>query len=110
MTSAMTPKKRSNERLRKLFKECITLSDDKIEQELREEGSTKYGSANNDWPAKDLNMLIANQEPPTSDEESFNKWEDVTPEGVIHRLTALTNGTRQVISPDLENTNHDEPA
>jgi hypothetical protein len=30
MTSAMTPKKRSNERLRKLFKECMTLDDDEI--------------------------------------------------------------------------------
>jgi hypothetical protein len=55
-------------------------------------------------------VLAANQEPPTSDEESFNKWEDITPKGVIHRLTALTNRIYQVISPDLENTNHDEPA
>jgi hypothetical protein len=55
-------------------------------------------------------VLVANQEPPTSDEESFNEWEDVTPEGVICRLTALTNGIRQVIGPDLENTNHNEPA
>jgi hypothetical protein len=34
MTGTITPKKRSNEQLRKLFKECITLSDDEIEQEL----------------------------------------------------------------------------
>jgi hypothetical protein len=32
------------------------------------------------------------------------------PEGVIHRLTVLTNGIHQVISPDLENTNQDKPA
>jgi hypothetical protein len=32
------------------------------------------------------------------------------PKGVIYRLTALTNGICQVISPDLENTNHDKPA
>jgi hypothetical protein len=43
-TSAMTPRKRSNERLRKLFKEYTTLNDDKIKQELREEDSTKYRS------------------------------------------------------------------
>jgi hypothetical protein len=41
----MTLKKRSNEQLRKLFKECITLNDDEIKQELQEEDSTEYGSA-----------------------------------------------------------------
>jgi hypothetical protein len=46
-TSVITPKKRSNKQLRKLFKECITLSNDKIEQELQEEDSTKYESINN---------------------------------------------------------------
>jgi hypothetical protein len=110
MTSVITPKKRSNKWLRKLFKECTTLSDDKIKQELQEEDSTKYKSVNSDWPARDLNMLAAtNQEPPTSNEESSNEWEDVTPKGVIYRLTALTNGIHQVISPDLENTDHNEP-
>jgi hypothetical protein len=29
--SAITPKKGSNEQLRKLFKECMTLNNDKIE-------------------------------------------------------------------------------
>jgi hypothetical protein len=48
MTSAITPKKRSNERLRKLFKKCITLDDDEIEQELWEEDSTKYRSVKSD--------------------------------------------------------------
>jgi hypothetical protein len=47
-TSAITLKKRSNERLRKLFKKCTTLNNDKIKQELREEDSTKYGSAKSD--------------------------------------------------------------
>jgi hypothetical protein len=47
-TSAITPKKRSNKRLRKLFKECTTLNDDEIKQELREEDSTKYGSTKSD--------------------------------------------------------------
>jgi transposase InsO family protein len=110
-TGATTPKKKSNERLRKLFKECTTLDDDEIEQELQEEeDSTEYESANGDWSAKNSNVLAAtNQEPPTSDEESSNEWEDVTPEGVIRRLTALTNGIRQVIGPDLENTDQDEP-
>jgi hypothetical protein len=31
ITSAITPKKRSNKQLRKLFKECITLNDNEIE-------------------------------------------------------------------------------
>jgi hypothetical protein len=44
-TSAITPKKRSNKQLRKLFKKCITLNNNKIKQELREEDSTKYRSA-----------------------------------------------------------------
>jgi hypothetical protein len=107
----MTPRKRSNERLRKLYKECTSLNNEEIEMELEKEDSTEYESANGDWPVKDSNVLAAtNQEPPTSDEESSNEWEDVTPEGVICRLTALTNGICQVIGPDLENTNHDEPA
>jgi hypothetical protein len=48
MTGASTPKKRSDERLRKLFKECTTLSDDEIEQELQEEDSTEYRSVKSD--------------------------------------------------------------
>jgi hypothetical protein len=32
------------------------------------------------------------------------------PEGVIYRLTVLTNRIHQVIGPDLENTNHNELA
>jgi hypothetical protein len=56
-------------------------------------------------------MLAAtNQEPLTSNEESFNEWEDIIPKGVIYRLTALTNRIHQVISPDLENTDHNKPA
>jgi hypothetical protein len=110
ITSAITPKKRSDKQLRKLYKECTSLSNKEIKIELEKEDSTKYKSANGDWPVKDSNVLAAtNQEPLTSDEESSNEWEDVTPEGVIHRLTALTNGIRQVISPDLENTNHNKP-
>jgi hypothetical protein len=107
----MTPKKRSNKQLRKLYKECTSLSNEEIEKELEKEDSTEYKSANDDWPAKDSNVLAAtNQELPTSNEESSNKWEDVTPEGVICRLTALTNRIHQVISPDLENADHNEPA
>jgi hypothetical protein len=60
ITSTITLRKRSNEWLRKLFKECTTLSDDKIKQELWEEDSTEYRSINSDWPAKDLNVLVAN--------------------------------------------------
>jgi hypothetical protein len=86
------------------------LSNEEIKMELEKEDSTEYESANGDWPIKDLNMLAAtNQEPPTSDEESSNEWEDVTPEGVIRRLTALTNGICQVIGPNLENTDHNKP-
>jgi hypothetical protein len=46
--SIITPKKRSNKWLRKLFKEYTTLSDDEIKQELQEEDSTKYRSINSD--------------------------------------------------------------
>jgi hypothetical protein len=35
------------------------LSDEEIEVELEKEASTDYESANNDWPAKDLNVLTA---------------------------------------------------
>jgi hypothetical protein len=45
MTSTITPKKRSNKQLRKLFKKCITLDNNEIKQELREEDSTEYRSA-----------------------------------------------------------------
>jgi hypothetical protein len=69
------------------------LSNEEIKIELEKEDSTEYESVNGDWPVKDLNVLTAtNQELPTSDEESSNEWEDVMPEGVIYRLTALTNG------------------
>jgi hypothetical protein len=47
-TSAMTPKKRSDERLRKLYKECTSLSNEEIKIELEKEDSTKYKSANSD--------------------------------------------------------------
>jgi hypothetical protein len=59
-TSAMTLKKRSNKRLRKLYKECTSLSNEEIKMELEKEDSTKYESVNGDWPAKDSNMLAAN--------------------------------------------------
>jgi hypothetical protein len=42
--STMTLKKRSNKQLRKLFKEYITLNNNKIKQELWEGDSTKYRS------------------------------------------------------------------
>jgi hypothetical protein len=44
----MTLKKRSNKRLRKLYKECMSLSNKEIEMELEKEDSTKYESANSD--------------------------------------------------------------
>jgi hypothetical protein len=86
MTSAITPKKRSNERLRKLFKKCTTLNDNKIKQELWEEDSTEYRSAKSDWPAETPSMLAAtNQESPTSNGYSSIKWENVTPEELVHK-------------------------
>lgn len=89
-----------------MYRECTTLSD---EQELEKEDSTDYESANDDWPAKDSNVLAAtNQESPASNEYNSDEWENVTSEGVIRRLTALNNEIRQVIGPDLENTDHDE--
>jgi hypothetical protein len=59
MTGAMTPKKRSDKQLRKLYKECISLSNEEIEMELENEDSTEYESINSDWPIKDLNVLAA---------------------------------------------------
>jgi hypothetical protein len=37
----------------------MSLSNKEIKIELEKEDSTKYKSANNDWPTKDLNMLAA---------------------------------------------------
>jgi hypothetical protein len=110
-TGAMTPKKRSNERLRKLFKECTTLDDDEIEQELREEDSTEYGSAKSDWPAETPSMLAAtNQESPTSDGYSSIEWENVTPEELVRKWTTLTNDEiDRTIGSDKEKTDHEEP-
>lgn len=69
----------------------MNLSDKEIKEELEKEDPTNYESTNNDQPVKNLSILAAtNQESPTSDECNSDK---------IH----------QVISPDLENTNHDEP-
>ncbi|GIC84189.1 uncharacterized protein Aud_000003 [Aspergillus udagawae] len=110
ITSTSTPQRRSNERLRKLFKECTTLSDNEIEQELQEEDSTEYRSTKSNWPAENPSMLAAtNHESPTSNEYSSVKWEDCTPEGYIRRLTNLTNEICQIISTDGKNTNHKEP-
>jgi hypothetical protein len=44
----MTLKKRSDERLRKLYKECTSLSNEEIEMELEKEDFTEYESANGD--------------------------------------------------------------
>jgi hypothetical protein len=48
MTSAITLKKRSDKQLRKLYKECTSLSNKEIEMELEKEDSTKYESINSD--------------------------------------------------------------
>jgi hypothetical protein len=86
MTGAITLKKRSNKWLRKLFKKCITLNDDEIKQELREEDSTEYKSAKSDWPAKTPSILTAtNQESPTSDGYSSIEWENITPEELVRK-------------------------
>jgi hypothetical protein len=37
----------------------MSLSDEEIEVKLEKEASTDYESANDDWPAKDLNILTA---------------------------------------------------
>jgi hypothetical protein len=110
-TSAITPKKRSNKRLRKLFKKCTTLNDDEIKQELREEDSTEYGSTKSDWPAETPSMLAAtNQESLTSDGYSSIKWENITPEELVRKWTTLTNDEiDQTIGSDKEKTNHKEP-
>lgn len=51
--------KKSNEWLRKLYKECTNLSNEEIKIELEKEDSTNYKSAKDDWSAKDLNILTA---------------------------------------------------
>jgi hypothetical protein len=48
ITSAITLKKRSDERLRKLYKKCMSLSNKEIEIELEKEDSTEYKSVNSD--------------------------------------------------------------
>jgi hypothetical protein len=48
------------------------LSDEEIEVKLEKEASTNYKSANDDWPAKDLNVLAAtNQKSSNSDVDSL---------------------------------------
>ncbi|GFF57017.1 gag-pol polyprotein [Aspergillus lentulus] len=102
--------KKVNKQLRRLYKDCTTLSDEEIKVELKKEDSTDYESTNNDWPTRDSNVLAAtNQKSPNSDADSLIDWENITPGGLIHQWTTLTNEIRQVIGPDLENTNHDEP-
>jgi hypothetical protein len=108
-TTSIITLKKVDEQLRKLYKECISLSNEEIEEELKKEGSTNYKSANNDWPAKDSNVLAATNQDASTSEDDDNEWEDITPEGVIYRLTALTNDIRQVIGPDLENTDYNKP-
>jgi hypothetical protein len=56
-----------------------------------------------------LNVLTAtNQESLTNNKPSPNEWENFTAENYIQRLIMLINERRQVISPELENTNHNE--
>ncbi|KAF4221871.1 hypothetical protein CNMCM6457_001567 [Aspergillus fumigatiaffinis] len=110
-TGAITPKKRSNKRLRKLFKECTTLDDDEIEQELLEEDSTEYRSAKSDWPTEDPSVLVAtNHDSPDSNGYSSIKWENITPEELVHKWTTLTdNEINQTIGSDKRKTDHGEP-
>jgi hypothetical protein len=44
----MTPRKRSNKQLRKLYKKCMSLNNKEIEMELEKEDSTEYKSVNSD--------------------------------------------------------------
>jgi hypothetical protein len=56
-TGVLTAKKKSDERLRKLFKEYTTLDDEEIEQELQEEDSTEYKSTRSDWPTENPKVV-----------------------------------------------------
>lgn len=58
-TTGTIKTKKSNERLRKLYKEYTNLSDEEIKMELEKEDSTDHESAKDDWSAKDLNVLVA---------------------------------------------------
>jgi hypothetical protein len=99
-----------DKQLKKLYQECTSLSNEEIEVELEKEASTDYESANNDWPAKDSNVLAAtNQKSSNSDADSLINWENVTPGGLIHQWTTLTSEIRQTISSNEKKTDHEEP-
>ncbi|KAJ8209169.1 hypothetical protein LV159_008567 [Aspergillus fumigatus] len=71
-TTGTIKTKRSNERLRRLYKECMNLSDEEIEMELKKEDSTDHEGARDDWSAKDSNILAAtNQELPNSNADNL---------------------------------------
>jgi hypothetical protein len=99
-----------DKRLKKLYQECTSLSDEEIEVELEKEASTDYESANDDWPAKDSNVLAAtNQKLSNSDADSLINWENVTPGGLIHQWTMLTSEICRTIGSDEKKTDYEEP-
>jgi hypothetical protein len=99
-----------DKRLKKLYQECMSLSDEEIEVELKKEASTDYESANDDWPAKDSNVLAAtNQKSSNSDADSLINWENVTPGGLIHQWMTLTSEICRTIGSDEKKTDHEEP-
>lgn len=84
-TTGTIKTKKSNKQLRKLYKECINLSNKEIKIELKKEDSTNYKSIKDDQSAKDLNILIAtNQKSPNSNADSLINQENITPGGLIH--------------------------
>lgn len=85
-TTGTIKTKKSNEQLRRLYKECTNLSNKEIKIELEKEDSTDHESAKDDWSAKDSNVLTAtNQKSPNSNADSLIDWENITPGGLIHQ-------------------------
>jgi hypothetical protein len=95
--------------LKKLYQECTSLSNKEIKVKLEKEASTNFESVNNDWPAKDSNVLTAtNQKSLNSNTDSLINWENVTPGGLIHQWTTLTSEIHWTISSDKKKTNYEE--
>jgi hypothetical protein len=102
MTSAILPRRRSDERLRKLFKEYTTLDDDEIKKELQKEDSTEYENATNDWLKETPSMLAATNQDSLSSKYSDTEWQDA-----IDNWMTLENINRG-IGPDREKTDQEE--
>lgn len=110
MTGALTIYKRSNKQLRKLFKECTTLNNNKIKEELQKEDSTEYKSMKDNQLNENPSMLaVTNQTSPNSNRYSPIKWENIIPKELLRKQTILSSEEiYQGIGPDEKKTNYKE--